>query len=166
MAVSQGLRRLLRIRALEEEQSRSAFAEAQGEVNRLKALERAAAARGRRGSRIVTESAGSPDSRDRRAGVEETRAAHHALAVLAPRIAEAEWRAAGRQKAFLECRMRKRQVETLIREAEAEDALERERKNQQALDEWFRARKMLLARAEGARERERTTGPGGEGGKA
>ncbi len=57
MAVSRALRRLLRIRELEEEQSRLALESALGELNRLKHALTATAERDRRGRRLVEASA-------------------------------------------------------------------------------------------------------------
>jgi hypothetical protein len=148
VSVSQGLVRLLRIRELEEEQCRITLAEALSDLDRLRTLERAARTRGLRGRSLVSASAGGADSLDRRAGVEETRAADHGLAVLAPRIAEAQWRVNVRRGEYLDCRMRKRQVETLLREAEAREAADKERKNQQALDDWFRTRQLRRGHGE------------------
>ncbi len=75
MAVSRALRRLLRIRELEEEQSRLALESALGELNRLEASLAAAVERERRGRRLVKASAQTGELPDRLAGLEETRAA-------------------------------------------------------------------------------------------
>src|ERR1039458_373198 len=81
MAVSRALRRLLRIRSLEEEQRRLALESAIGELNRLEHALAATAQQDRRGRRLVEVSARSGELPDRLAGPEETGAAtRHAAA--------------------------------------------------------------------------------------
>ena len=95
MAIAQGLRRLLRVREIEEEQSRIALDAALGNLGRLEAWERAARSREQRGRLLLTASASSGDAIDRRAAVEEIRGAGRATEVVRPRIAEARWRFIG-----------------------------------------------------------------------
>ena len=142
MAIAQGLRRLLRVREIEEEQSRIALDAALGNLGRLEAWERAARSREQRGRRLLTASASSGDAIDRRAAVEEIRGAGRATEVVRPRIAEARWVVTTRQAEYLSCRAQRRQVETLIQEAEARQAVDAERRRQQALDDWFRNRRL------------------------
>ena len=137
MAVSRALRRLLRIRDLEEEQCRLALDSALSERNRLEHALTATAERDRRGRRLVEASAHSGELPDRVAGLEETRASRRLVAVLVPRIAEAECNVAALQHEFLLKRVERRQAETLIQETEARDAIEAERRNQQGLDDWY-----------------------------
>ena len=137
------LRRLLRIRDLEEEQSRIALEAALSNLGRWKALEGEAEARGQRGRRLITASAGNSDSTDRRAAVAEVDAAARAMDALATRLEEAQWHVDQRRGEFQACRMQQRQVETLIREAEVRERAEAERKGQQALDDWYRTRRNL-----------------------
>jgi hypothetical protein len=145
MAVSRALRRLLRIRSLEEEQRRLALESAIGELNRLEHALAATAEQDRRGRRLVEVSARSGELPDRLAGLEETRAATRHAAALAPRIAMVEFDVATLRQEFLGKRVERRQAETLIRETEARDAIEAGRHGQQALDDWYRFR---LHRAE------------------
>lgn len=140
MAVARALRRLLRIRELEEEQSRLALESALGDLNRLNHAQAANVERDRRGRRLVEASVHSGTSQDRLAGLEETRAANRFVLALAPRIEDAEQDVASLREEYLASRVERRQVETLILEAEAQDALESERKSQQGLDDWFRNR--------------------------
>ncbi|MDR3751733.1 MAG: hypothetical protein P4K94_09640 [Terracidiphilus sp.] len=137
MAVSRALRRLLRIRDLEEEQCRLALDSAVGERNRLEYTLAATSERERRGRRLVAASAHSGELPDRLAGLEETRAAGRLAAVLVPRIAEAENNVAALQHEFLLKRVERRQAETLIQETEVRDAIEVERRSQQGLDDWY-----------------------------
>ncbi len=145
MAVSRALRRLLRIRELEEEQGRIALEAALGDLVRLKNAQAAAFERARRGRRLVGSSAVSGELADRLAGLEETRTAERLARALLPRIADADEEVASQREDYLASRVERRQAETLIQEAEARDALDADRKSQQALDDWFRNR---LHRAE------------------
>ena len=86
MAASRALRRLLRIRDIEEEQSRLALESALSQLNRLEHALAATAERDRRGRRLVDASARTGELPDRLAGLEETRAAGRHAAALAPRI--------------------------------------------------------------------------------
>jgi predicted metalloprotease len=141
MAVSRSLRRLLRIRELEEEQSRLALEAASGDLHNLQHAQAATVERDRRGRRLVQASAMSGEFQDRLAGLEETRAADRLAVVLAPRIAIAEQEVARLREDFLSRRVERRQAETLIEEAEARDALDADRRTQQSLDDWFRNRR-------------------------
>jgi hypothetical protein len=140
MAVSRALRRLLRIRELEEEQSRLALESTLGELNRLESALAATGERDRRGRRLVETSARTGQLPDRLAGLEETRAAHRLVAVLEPRIEAKEEEVAELRQQFLLKRGEHRQAETLIQEAEARDAIEAGRSNQQRLDGWYSSR--------------------------
>ena len=69
MAVSRALRRLLRVRNLEEGQCRLALDSALGELSRLEQALEAAAERGSQGRRLVEASAVSGELADRLAGL-------------------------------------------------------------------------------------------------
>jgi len=137
MAVSRGLRRLKRIRDLEEGQARVALESALGELARLDYALAATGERERQGRRLVDAGVRSGELPDRLAGLEETRAAGRYAAALAPRLADAELDVAALREEFLALRVARRQVETLIEEAEVQDAIEAGRRAQQALDDWY-----------------------------
>jgi hypothetical protein len=137
MAVSRALRRLLRIRDLEEEQSRLALEASLGSLHTLQNALEATAERDRRGRYLVQAGALSGEIRDRTAGLEETRAAERFAKVLGPRITDAEQDVVSLRQDYLERRVERRQAETLIEEAAARDALDAGRRSQQALDDWF-----------------------------
>ena len=137
MSVSRALRRLLRIRGIEEEQSRLALDSALSELNRLERAMATTSERDRRGRRLVETSARTGELADRLAGIEETRAAVRHAGALAPRIADSELDVAGLRQDFLVRRLERRQAETLIQEAEAQDAIEAGRHTQQGLDDWY-----------------------------
>ena len=137
MAVSRALRRLLRIRDLEEEQSRLALEASLGDLHTLQHALAATTERDRRGRHLVQASALNGEIRDRTAGLEETRAADRFALVLGPRIADAEQDVISLREDYLEKRVERRQAETLIEEATARDTLDADRSSQQALDDWF-----------------------------
>jgi hypothetical protein len=140
MAVSRALRRLLRIRELEEEQCRLALESTLDELHRLEGALTATVDRDRRGRRLVETSARTGQLPDRLAGLEETRAAERLVAVLEPRIVAKEDEVAERRQEFLMKRVEHRQAETLIQETEAQDAIVDGRSNQQSLDGWYSSR--------------------------
>jgi hypothetical protein len=137
MAVSRGLRRVFRIRDLEEEQCRLALESAMGSLHRLQHALEATVERGRRGRRLLEASVHSGELTDRLAGLEEIRSAGRHGVALAPRIADAELDVATLREEFLAKRVERRQAETLIEETEARDAIEAGRRSQQDLDDWF-----------------------------
>jgi flagellar biosynthesis chaperone FliJ len=137
MAVSRALRRLLRIRNLEEEQCRLALESARGDLNRLEQALAATHERDRRGRSLVGASLYNGQLTDRLAGLEETKTAARFVKVLTPRIAAAESRVATLRQEFLAKRVERRQAETLIEETEARDAIEASRRAQQSLDDWY-----------------------------
>ena len=150
MPVSNALRRLLRIRDLEQEQHRRALESALSELRLLEeALERATERErgGRSGfAASVLDLSPEPERHpDRRplelqsALIETSIGKSHAQA-LAPRISRAAAQAALRRQEFLLKRMERRQAETLIRESEAAEAVDAIRQGQQRLDDWFLAR--------------------------
>jgi hypothetical protein len=140
MAVSRALRRLLRIRDLEEEQSRIALESAMGELRQLEHAHAATAERDRRGRRLVATSAHTGELPDRLAGMEEQHAADRFQLVLAPRILDAEQDVVSLREDYLDKRVERRQAETLLKASEVRDTLDAERRSQHRLDDWFRNR--------------------------
>jgi flagellar export protein FliJ len=140
MPVSTTLRRLLRIRELQEEQSRSALETALGEVNRLKTAIETAERREQSGRRLVGSSANSGSLTDRVAGLQEVRTAAGMAKALSVRLAEAERCAAALRDRFLASRVDREQAATLCEEREARAAVEGLRRDQQKLDDLFRLR--------------------------
>jgi antitoxin component of MazEF toxin-antitoxin module len=140
MAISRGLRRLLRVRNLEEEQSRQALESALGELNRLESALTAAAGRERGGRRLIASSARAGQLQDRIAGLEETRSASRQAETLEPRIKAKGEEVTELRQAFVLKRVERRQAETLIQEMEARDAVEAVRRGQQRLDDWYSSR--------------------------
>jgi hypothetical protein len=140
MPVSKSLRRLLRIREVEEEQCRIRLEAANNELTQLHNALDATVERDRRGRQMVLASAHSGELPDRLAGLEEMKTAVRIAAVLTPRIAEKEYQVSLLRKAFMDKRVELRQAATLIEETEAKDAIEAGRRSQQTLDDWFSSR--------------------------
>lgn len=154
MAVARSLKRLLRVLELEEEQRQTALTAALGEVHRLERALDAAEERERAGRHLVTHSILQGELEDRLAGLEEARAGLRTREVLTPRKAEAAAIAAERREQFLAKRVERRQAETLIESAEAQEALLNSRRRQAALDEWFLNRRQAKeAQAEAEAEK-------------
>ena len=140
MAVSRALRRRLRIRELQEEQSRLALESALGELHRLEHALAATIVRERSGRGLILASAQSGELTDRLAGFEETRSAKlHAIA-LGPRINGMGELVTNRREEFILKRVERRQAETLIQETEAREAIVDDRHGQQSLDDWYNSR--------------------------
>jgi len=130
----------LRIRDLEEEQSRIALESAIGDLRQLEHAQAATVERDRRGRRLFDSSVHTGDLPDRLAGLVEQHAADRAQRALSPRILDAEQDVAGLREDYLDRRVERRQAETLVKESEASEAIDADRKSQQGLDDWFRNR--------------------------
>lgn len=140
MAVSRVLRRLLRIRQLEEDQGRRALEAAAGDLRRLEQAQAATHRHDRQGRRLVEASVETGELTDRLAGLEEQHAADRWQQSLIPRIQTAEAGVAGLRAEYLARRVERRQVETLAEESKARAEFEAGRRNQQGIDDWFRNR--------------------------
>lgn len=140
MAASRALRRLLRIRSLQEEQSRLALESSLGELHRLEHALTATVERERRGRSLIQVSAQTGELADRLAGLEETRSASLHAATLGLRIDRMGEEVTDRREEFLLKRVERRQAETLIQETEAREAIEDGRRGQQTLDDWYSSR--------------------------
>jgi flagellar biosynthesis chaperone FliJ len=147
MAVSNGLRRLLQLRCLEEEQSRTALESAHAEVHRLERALEAAGERNRRGRQLVHQAARTGELIDRIAGIEEGRAAVRLGVMLEAAIVQSKHSADIHREKFQSTRTERRQVETLISDAEAAEALDRDRRSQQSLDDWYGSRRQVALTA-------------------
>jgi len=140
VAVSRALRHLLRVLEMEEDQHRLRLETGLGELGQLQRALAVTDERDRCGRRLVGESAHSGELFDRLSGVEETRAARRLADALKPRVTEAEEVVAGLRQEYLAKRVERRQAETLVEKAEAEEAMEADRRSQQMLDERFLSR--------------------------
>ncbi len=145
MGVSKALRRLLQIRGIEEEQRRLSLETALGELESLKLARQAAGEQERQGHALMETGATSGNIADRQAGLVEADAAQRRALVLAPRLVATEFETSERRREFLDKRVERRQAETLLEETEAADALESERRNQNAIDDLYGVRRHQLA---------------------
>jgi cell division FtsZ-interacting protein ZapD len=163
MAVTRALRRLLRIRDLQEEQCRLALESSQGELNRLEDALKGTTDRDRRGRRLLEASARNGELPDRLSGLEEMRTAIRIAAVLAPRIEAKQMDVNTRRQAIQATRVARKQAESLIADAETADAVDAGRRGQQALDDWFSSR-VHQARSQQKRKEESAKGASVEAG--
>lgn len=141
MAASRALRRLLHIRHLQEEQSRAELESALGELRRLEAAFRASVLREREGRAQIARTAASVEPADRAAALEEAGSASLHAATVQPQVAGAREEVNDLRAEFLGRRVERRQAETLIAEAEAREALDTARRDQQALDDRYVSRR-------------------------
>lgn len=157
MAQARALRRLLRVRDLEEEQCRMAVAATAAELNRLKSMRETALSSGFQGWQMATESAHSGELAARLGAVEQTCAAARVAQLAETRIAQAEAQLSTLREAFLAKRLERRQAETLLKEAEARQAGEEARRMQRAADDWYGARKRGTQRLKAGHQETRGT---------
>jgi hypothetical protein len=139
MPVSNALKRLLRIRDLEQEQHRITLESALDELRLLEEALVRASARERDGRSSFAASMQTRELTERHSARVETTIGSHQAHALEPRVARAEAEAAFRRQEYLLKRMERRQAETLIRATEAADAIEKARQSQQALDDRYLA---------------------------
>jgi flagellar biosynthesis chaperone FliJ len=140
MAVSRAMRRLLRIRDLQEEQSKLTLESALSELHELEHALTATGEIDRRGRGLIVTSAHTGELTDRLVGIEESHTAQRRIEALEPMIEESKVEVEDLRQEFLTKRIERRQAETLIEEAEAREAIEIGRRGQQSLDDWFRNR--------------------------
>ena len=164
MPVSEALKRLLRIRDLEQEQHRVALSSALAELHSIEEALSTAVQRERAGHKEFAAGARSGEIVTRHSAAVETAIGEQHRAALLPALSRAEAEAMRRRQAFLHKRMERRQAETLIQEAAAAEAIESARQGQQRLDEWFLARSARAPRGErsGLEETELVSNPGKE----
>ena len=139
MPVSESLRRLLKVRDLEEEQHRAALESALTEEHRLERALAAARLRQRIGRQQIAQASVVPA--DRIAGLVEQEAGRRAAVLLARAVVEAKRRSAQRRHMYLAKRVERRQAETILQTAEAAAEAEAVRRLQQSVDEWFGQRR-------------------------
>jgi flagellar export protein FliJ len=140
MPISLALRRLLRIRELEEEQSRIALETALGEMNRLKAALLGTAQRGQEARRLLASSLQSGNPTDRVACLHEMGATDNLASALSRKLATAAPEMVRLRERLLAKRILRQQAESVIKESDARAESEEERRNQRDLDDLNRAR--------------------------
>jgi hypothetical protein len=142
------LRRLLRVRSLEEEQLKTALELHLAELRRLMETKSVAAERDRRSRALVLESVQKGELCDRMAGLEEAKAAKRLASALTIEIKKAELRSEELRTRYAAKRAERRQVKTLLDAAVKEDELLNSRRAQEALDDGHRSRALQAATRE------------------
>ncbi|HUB29946.1 MAG TPA: hypothetical protein VL967_09620 [Terracidiphilus sp.] len=141
MPIPRGFERLLRIRTLEEEQSRAALAAALAELNSFTRALEETLARAQGGRRLLHKALASGEISERLAGLVEISTAKIRAEALTVRLREAERRVDELKSELLGRQVKRRQSEILVDRLRTLDALEADRRIQRELDEWYRARK-------------------------
>jgi len=137
MASQHLFERILRIREVEEEQSRRILEVGLAELAQLELALRTMQQRERAGRSLVNASAGSGEIADRIAGMEESRSASRWVVTLALRLRSQEAAVASLRQDYLEKRTRRLQAETLAETERAREAATNLRRSQRALDDWY-----------------------------
>lgn len=140
MPIASSLRRLLRVREIEEEQHKSAMESALADVHQLDATLVSILSRARQGRGLLVQSAQNGDSSDWQAGIEEGRTASDLAILFSERRVSAVIELEEQRSMYLASRTKRRQAETLVEEALIRETRLRSQRDQQALDEWFRSR--------------------------
>jgi len=127
------LRRVLRVLKVQEEHAQAALESTLGQLRQIENALNFAIERERAGRELIGRSAQSGDAEDRHAALEETAASGRKVVALRPRQEDAERDVVLRREAFLARRLARRQVEELIREADARQAVNSARRQQQSM---------------------------------
>ncbi len=150
MAVGSGgrtLKRLARLRELEEEQSRLELELAARRRAEVAENVNAAVAAQATGRRSFVSGVVQGDGLERVAGLAAMRQAEGRRTALMPHLAEADRQLAVERDEYLARRTERRQVDTLLAEQRAEEQREAAHRAQQMLDDWYgRKRKPAEAR--------------------
>ena len=139
MPVSDSLKRLLRIREMQEEQCGASLESALAELAQLQAGLARAAQAAAQARREVSQSARTDDLTGRITGLEEERRAKSSASVIANSIIDAEYRVNQLREDHHAIRVQRRQAEALVHSIVDKYARSTARKEQQSLDEWFRS---------------------------
>jgi hypothetical protein len=146
MGSTRQIERVVRIRQLEEDESRRTLGLALAELAQLKLALCAANQKERDGRSLVAASASSGEIADRIAGMEEARSASRLGLALAARIRTAGDAVALFRKEYLNKRTSRLQAETLAETERVHEAAINLRRGQQALDDWYLNRRRLDAK--------------------
>ncbi len=140
MPVSRALRRLLRIRNIEEEQHRLTLESAAGEFRLVEDALNASHRRERSGSELHQAGLRSGDVVDAQSGHVEQDVSRISTAFLEQQRAASELRVAALREALREKQIQYRQTEALIDNTIEADAIDSARHTQNHIDDWFRSR--------------------------
>jgi predicted GIY-YIG superfamily endonuclease len=148
MPVSRSLRRLFRIRELEEEQSRQALDASLAELRRLELALRGAAQQGRRGREIVDRGLRAGSLNERIAGLEEEASAERLSLALGIWIHDLQSKVDALREVYRMKSLERRQAETLVDEVEMQSRIDAARREQAGLDDWYGNRTHARKRGE------------------
>jgi|SRR5580658_6999202 hypothetical protein len=137
MASARLMERVLRIRRIEEDQSRRLLDLALAELAQLERALTEAKQRERAGRQLIRMGAMSGEVLDRVAGLEESRSASRRALTLTSRIRSAEDRVALLRQDYLGRRTSRLQAQTLAEAEAAREAATNQRRAQQSLDDWY-----------------------------
>ena len=140
MSLSRSLEKLLRIRGVEEEQRRRALEASEAELRSLVQNAKIARQTEQLGRRREVAGMVAGEITERQSGMVESAGAQKRSRMLAARIVVAETETAASRQAFLEKRVERQQVETLVEQAGAREAVETLRRSQRDVDDWFGSR--------------------------
>jgi flagellar export protein FliJ len=139
------LARLLDIRYAEERQSRNLMESAVLELRSLEKISEDTHKRRKDARALITTSLGTGDGLDRIAALEEMAISERVAIALQKKIVAIELQVERLRQDFLAKRTERRQVETLIDHAKAQEAIESKRRAQTAMDDWYRAQHGLTS---------------------
>jgi flagellar biosynthesis chaperone FliJ len=142
MGARGSLQRLLHIRRTEEEHCQLTMEKAIAELRHLETLRIVVCKRGERARTLLVSSARSGDLVDRIVALEETSITGRMEPILADMVERARLEAERRRQEFLAKRVARQQVETLADKLLTEGRVKAGRKNQSALDDWHRSRRL------------------------
>ncbi len=131
------LKRLLRLRELEEEQGRRELELAVLEENRVQQQMLFAGQRLAMGRHHFVEGIARGNGADRAGGVIEVEFSRRQQLLIKPRLEAVEQELARQREHFMTRRAERRQVETLVRDRDKVAAIETGRRAQQMLDDWY-----------------------------
>ncbi len=134
------LERLLRIRELQEEQKRCQLNAASAKLEALHKSREVADEMKIRGQALVRASVSSGEMTDRQAGIIEAELAGRRSRGLTARILSAQEDAIELRQKFMDTRLERRQVETLVDIQDLREDMESDRSSQKSIDDWFGAR--------------------------
>jgi len=137
MSIKPVLARLLRLRGLEEEQSRLELENTAAALGRVEQERAAVTRRQAMGRRVFVTGIEQSDNRCRPAAVIEMELAQRQRAQVDLRLTAIESEVERQRDEFLERRTRRQQVETLVDAARAESEVTAARRAQQMLDDWY-----------------------------
>lgn len=152
MAVLPALVRLHAIREAEEEQCRRALDVAAADLQRLHGMLASVRRRRENDRALIVSSVLNGATEDRLAALDETSMLDRLTRTLAKRLKDAEQRLLRAREQFLAKRIERRQVETLLETARFQAGIEQSRRDQSAMDEWFRMRSFDKAPLPGWRD--------------